>query len=213
MPLAPATCAAEGCFCEAPRDSPVKQPANTWSNLGFLLIAVFILRHRGSGAAAFAGIVAAIGLGSMAFHSTLTFAGEWVDNAAMYLFTSHLTFLSLSRTGAGIPSPWPATITMTSLLAAGAYLRPEWRRLIFASSVCLAGLSEFRAQRLQPLRNKKWFWVGVGCFALAYLFWWLDLYGVLCSPRSLFQGHALWHLLSAAATGALYLHHQPRDER
>lgn len=208
----PASCAAEGCFCEEPREEPIRQPANTWSNLAFILAAVLILRAKGKGAALYAGIVASIGLGSMAFHASLTFAGEWLDNAAMYLFTSHLTFLSLRRLEIWNPAVYPLlTIAMTSLLAAGAYFHPERRRWFFAVSVLSAIASEYYSRRHHPLSETKWFRAGAGCFVLAYVFWWLDLYGVVCSPRSWFQGHALWHILSAAATYALYRHYRTFD--
>ncbi len=53
--------------------------------------------------------------------------------------------------------------------------------------------------------GKVWFWVGVGVFVLAFVIWFLSwTNGPLCDPNSPFQGHGVWHLLSAAAVGCLY---------
>jgi hypothetical protein len=54
-------------------------------------------------------------------------------------------------------------------------------------------------------RYTPWFWVGVGAFLTAYAIW---LTGTnqhdWCRPDSLFQAHAIWHLLSAVATWGFF---------
>jgi hypothetical protein len=51
-----------------------------------------------------------------------------------------------------------------------------------------------------------WFWLGLAAFLSAYAIW---LTGTAqspsCRPDSLFQAHAVWHLLSALATFSLFL--------
>ncbi len=55
-------------------------------------------------------------------------------------------------------------------------------------------------------RYTPWFWVGVASFLIAYTIW---LTGTAdhpsCRPDSLFQAHAVWHLLTAAATFCFFL--------
>jgi len=54
-------------------------------------------------------------------------------------------------------------------------------------------------------RSTPWFWVGCASFLLAYQIW---LTGTAdhewCSPDSVVQAHAVWHLLSALATWAFF---------
>jgi hypothetical protein len=74
--------------------------------------------------------------------------------------------------------------------------------------VVLFWLPALLARRPAPQRRRyvPWFWVGIGSFMTAYAIW---LTGTAdhawCSPDSLLQAHALWHLLSALATWAFFL--------
>lgn len=64
------------------------------------------------------------------------------------------------------------------------------------------------ARHAAPARRRyvPWFWAGVGSFVLAYATW-LTGNGDhrWCAPDSPLQAHAVWHLLSAAATWAFFL--------
>lgn len=54
-------------------------------------------------------------------------------------------------------------------------------------------------------RYVPWFWVGVGSFLIAYAIW---LTGTAdhpwCDPDSLYQAHAVWHILGALATWGFF---------
>ena len=91
----PATCMPDACFCEAVRDGLIRQPSNTWSNLGFCLAGVWMAvewgRQRDVGglrsveAALFALAVFLVGVTSGLYHASLTFFGQTLDVQAMYL--------------------------------------------------------------------------------------------------------------------------------
>src|SRR5262245_27802705 len=68
---APATCLPFDCFCEAIRAGAIRQPANTWSNLGFIAVGGAILGAGGSRAFGAAAIFA--GAGSAVYHASFTF--------------------------------------------------------------------------------------------------------------------------------------------
>ena len=54
-------------------------------------------------------------------------------------------------------------------------------------------------------RRMPWFWTGLGLFVVANIVWNLSRTdAVWCDPDNLLQGHALWHLLTAASVGAFY---------
>src|SRR6185369_17422386 len=88
-------------FCEAARDSPVRQPANTFSNLGFVAAGLLIGWHAGGRgslgtslaahrplATAMACIVVLLGPASAAMHATQSNAGGHLDLLSMYLIAA-----------------------------------------------------------------------------------------------------------------------------
>ena len=88
-------------FCEAARDALVRQPANTFSNLGFVVAGLAIAWHAGrpgnvgSRLAAYrhlptvmACIVVFLGPGSAAMHATQSALGGRLDMLSMYLVAS-----------------------------------------------------------------------------------------------------------------------------
>ena len=81
-------------FCEAARPGWLRQPANSLSNLGFVLAGLLIGWHarlpsgrlaRPGLAASYAVVVVLLGPGSMAMHATQTELGGRLDQASMYL--------------------------------------------------------------------------------------------------------------------------------
>lgn len=215
-------------FCEAFSDTWIKQPANTWSNLGFVAAGLWMVSYTSIGRGnswivdniftksqslpmLYALLVIFIGPGSMALHGTGHAWGHTLDVLAMFTFimfpiawtVTHLIrgeerafwviYLSLTipLTFAHVFGVLPFSgivlyavliPTTIALEVARYFLRPTGRRSI-ALMVC-----------------------AIGSFALAFLAWRLSLTGApLCDPRSLVQGHALWHLLCAGATVWLFL--------
>jgi hypothetical protein len=93
------------CFCETVRAGAVAQPSNTWSNLAFVAVALWIAWDATRRAqrpdvgqaqsrylsdsrypAIYAAIVLFMGPGSMFFHAGMTNWGGRVDGVSMYLF-------------------------------------------------------------------------------------------------------------------------------
>jgi dihydroceramidase len=130
----------------------------------------------------------------MAMHASLTLAGQWVDVLSM-VFLPTLLIVRNRRA--------PAWTWFAANAALGAWvaLWPASRRWVFAALLALLLASE-----LAVARSRRLLALAGGLFALAFLAWTLDETGVWCDPTSVVQGHALWHLGSAAAAGVLYLH-------
>ncbi len=88
-------------FCEAARDWVVLQPANTFSNVGFVAVGLLIAWHAGVRenigtslsthrylTTAMACLVVLLGPASAAMHATQSAAGGHLDVLSMYLFAS-----------------------------------------------------------------------------------------------------------------------------
>jgi dihydroceramidase len=187
---APATCTP--CYCELPRALGVAQRANTWSNLGFVFVGGLIVARGRDPLFGWATVF--LGPASMALHATLTFAGQLVDILSMFLVPTLLLARNRGWSAA-------AYVALNGTLFVVEALLPQARRWIFAALVAAALWSELRVHRPRRLLA-----VAAGLLAAAFLAWSLDVTGVWCDPTSWVQGHALWHLVCAAAVGVLALY-------
>src|SRR6266481_825369 len=101
----PATCRPDHCFCEAIHNGAVAQPANSWSNLGFVVVGLLIaharMRDDASPIAPYRRIygyaLVLIGLGSAFYHASLTFVGQLMDVSGMYILITFALLYSLKR--------------------------------------------------------------------------------------------------------------------
>ncbi len=209
---APATCTSTRCFCETPRiGALIVQPANSWSSYGyvfagFLMIVLASGRDWASamprGAAITFGVAAiAVGLGSVLLHATLTLWGQFFDVLGMYLVASFMLVSALAR---WLRIPDRAAIALYVLLCAVLVgvlaAEPEVRRWLFAVELILAIIIELTfARPRRPGVVLRYYLLGIAAKAVAFAIWNLDQDGIVCSPTSFLQGHAIWHLLGATS--------------
>lgn len=216
----PATCMLHGCFCESVRryDS-IRQPANTWSSLAFVLSSSTILvanhkrRKTASGSRLSSGLlslftlsIVIIGVGSAFFHASLTLVGQFFDVFGMYLLTSFMLVYALTRL-----FTWHYGITIFTYVLANVFLSgllievPETRRYAFAVVLLLAIIFEIVVRRLRAPQIEVWWWnSGLLLFLIGYVIWIFDNTKLLCNPDSLLQGHSIWHILGAVAVFCLF---------
>jgi hypothetical protein len=232
-PWRAATCMPAGCFCEQVRaGETVRQPSNAWSSLTFALTGLVVAgvawrdRSRNVPAGprnpmagswfyplAFAASAIVIGLGSAFYHASLTFTGQFFDVFGMYLLTTLMLAYALRRLfrlsdAVTIPGYLLLNVPLTWLLVT----LPEFRRSAFAVVLIVALALEIIVwRRWRPDIRKELFGGGFLLFASAYAVWILDNTRILCSPASLLQGHALWHILGAAATWLLFLYYRSEE--
>lgn len=202
-------------FCEAPRDAVLKQPANTLSNLGFVLAGLAFgwqssrraaLPHLPGVATGFACILVLLGPASAAMHATQSDLGGRLDMASMYLVASAAAAVALTRwRGWGSRGFWTAFGLMVLGCEAVATL---WRghvpvvefsgNVAFAALLVTATVLEVRLWRRDRATDLRWGIAVIGSMALAFALWNLSQHR-WCDPHSLLQGHAAWHLLCALA--------------
>ncbi len=221
---APATCTATRCFCELPRvGSLIVQPTNSWSSYGyafagFLMIILSQGREWASRfhrhAAAWFGVTAIfVGLGSVLLHATLTLWGQFADVMGMYLVSGFMLVSAIARWRK--MSARSAVILYLGVVAgllAVLYLVPEVRRSLF-SVILLAAIAVemiFTRPRRRGVRVS-YYLLGIFTKAVAFGTWNLDQHGIVCAPESVFQGHAVWHLLGATSLWFTFLYY--RSER
>lgn len=228
----PATCMPDHCFCEAVRAGPIRQPANTASSLVFLPAAAALFATAASRrrrpprnssstpllampvyAAIFAGATLLIGIGSMFYHASLTFRAQTADVLGMYLIGSFLVLHNAARL-------WPMrehTVAALYVIGNGVLLSmllavPEARRYVFGVLVLAAIVLERTVRSRGGTTHQRGYFRGaLGIFLLGFAIWTLDITHTLCRPDSFLQGHAAWHVTSAASLFFIFMYYLSDD--
>ena len=200
-------------FCEDAVCGWVREPANTWSNIGFLVAGVAALVGNARGAPRvvrrFGFVCIFLGLGSAAFHATRTYLGGALDSAGMQAAAAVMVAANARRL---FPAPDARASerrdrrTFWSLAALGVVLAlafESFERTLYALEMTAAGVMELvivAQSRPRLRRAHRWLAWSWATFIPAYAFWWTDLHRVGCnSAAHVVNGHAAWHLLMAAS--------------
>lgn len=221
-------------------DSIFRTRMNTWSNLvyicfGFYAIALAIYDWKRKlplerGYVSFApvqgflfGIAGLyLGLGSGFFHASLSHYGQQCDVGAMYAMMICMAGLAIGswiprvqfwRKGAIYPS-WPI---LAGLIVFGSiyFTYYKWEYSFSEISGYLTGILFLFAfvSLIQPGKYLQigWFVAGVVAILSGSKVRDLDIADRFTGPDAIFQGHALWHLLSCLLFVFLYLYFRSEE--
>lgn len=217
------------CYCENLRPGLVKQPANTWSDLGFMLVGLVILavagnengRSRSGGnpmttghwlAVLYGLVIIMMGPGSMMFHASYTAWGGFLDSVSMFFLLTFLIGYDLRQM-----TDWPEWVTwLLALLVLVLFMAlrvafPEQATVIFLIMALVAvgvELPIWFGWGVKVKRSTWWLLGFAGAFFTSLLIWGLShTDGPLCDPDAwLWQGHAWWHIGAAGAMLVLFFY-------
>jgi hypothetical protein len=158
-----------------------------------------------------AGIL--IGIGSIVYHSSLSFFGQVVDVLAMYLLTSFMALYNVSRLHRMRGGIFFLVYLLANVAVGYASIRwPLLRRQIFIVLLLAVLVSEVVVHRKrQPKAEMAYFWAAIAGLVLACASWILDITRTICLPDSLLQAHALWHIFMAVAIGFAFFYYRSED--
>ncbi|MEW6058607.1 MAG: hypothetical protein AB1551_00430 [Actinomycetota bacterium] len=219
--------------CERAAAGLVAQPANALSGFAFLLAGAWIvlLGVRASPyrveLAVFGLAVASNTVGGLLFHGFQTAGARWVHDLGILSVLAFIVVFGVARSrrrgtlwtlqvyaafvaavGVFLALVPAATDVLSALLGAAAGVSALWEYRHELPAIRTEGLTARRAARLGVL-------VALALGATAFLVGRTG--GWLCRPESVFQWHAVWHVLAAAAMGlyaygAMAPHPLPRTE-
>jgi len=219
MPVAPVVPLAPGCpwepfsslwlpnvrWCEAQLCSWVVEPANTWSNLAYVLAGLALLwigARRGERTLRIFGLAQiAVGICSLVYHMTFSGVLQVLDFLGMYVFTNLLIGLNLVRLGALSQQRfWPcygaSVVALTALTVALRFTSFPIQGIVFL--LILAIVATEALQDARAGADRRFFLASLATLVVAAGFSAADVTGVLCDPNDHFvQGHAIWHVLGA----------------
>lgn len=197
-------------FCEEPLCALISQPANTWTNVGFLVVGAAILRkeYRRNFLLSLIGFSCFfVGIGSTLFHMSGTFIFEVVDVFGMFLISSLMVSLNLWRL-------WQhrlkLIVTLYFLLnIISLFLLVKFESVgiaLFATQIYAAMSLEALLYLREDGSNYSSLWKMIVAFTASFSFWILDITKIVCIPDNhLLTGHGVWHLLNAIALYYMYL--------
>ncbi len=201
-------------FCEANLCSWISAPANTWSNLAYILVGLYVWREvrkdvsisQNTRSLGLIGPIAIlIGVTSFLFHASFTFVMQVLDLSSMGLLSSLLLVLNLKRAGKLSQNkvvPFYLAINLIGV-AMQIIFKGNIGIYLFALQICAALYFEFLL-RNEKTNYRMYFWT-LAVFALSYVFWLLDFHGIVCDPNNhFFQGHAVWHVINSICFFTLY---------
>ena len=206
------------------------QPVNTYSNLIFFFYGMVVFQLGWKDWKAFTNRVANtvrkfpylslllaanfiyLSLGSAFFHSSLTWMGQRMDMNATYGLTLSLIGIGLVQVSVKkeLSSRMQLGIVGGLLLLIASFLPLA---LQISSSILLPSLFlillvlgiinyfQYSAQRIPVLGGLSFMLLVVAIQIRA-----LDVAKVNCDPMSIWQGHALWHLLTATSSLCMYFY-------
>lgn len=192
-------------FCEETLDGWIKQPANTWTNVAFVVAAVWIWRNTRQPSELHLRTIALValctGLGSAFYHASGTWLGALADYTGMFMSGALMVAFNVRRwLGWPFPLVYATFATLTAVFLLTMVCFPGSERWVFAlGSPCW--VIEIRLFLRDRHRTRYRHYVtGVAAIAGASTFWVLDAQRILCVPDNhVFTAHSMWHVLLAVA--------------
>ncbi|MCC6137687.1 MAG: ceramidase domain-containing protein [Bdellovibrionaceae bacterium] len=200
-------------WCEPTICAYINEPANTWSNLGFILVGILIWqRLKNSYLKTFGAVVVVMGTFSAIYHATNNFATQLLDFLGMSLMMSYLLAFHWRRLlrGRG-PSFWMnfggfLFLNLVVIFTLDKVNVPV-QMLLFINALPLVVLDLYCGIRDKMLKQYGAFAIGLVTLILAQVSAQIDLKRIYCEPDNVFlHGHVIWHLLCAVAMYFIALH-------
>ncbi|EQC35291.1 hypothetical protein SDRG_07516 [Saprolegnia diclina VS20] len=180
---------------------------NSWSNVPPLVLALYALYKS---RVAYANesqpmvirvaylVPVVIFLGSFAFHATLTYAGQLLDELPMMYGTLYFHYISL-RHHSGVKAIFALiALGLTVVLAIVGHAPLIFQIAYIALTLSLIARSITMNKERKDVRHTRLLQLSATLLVVAFVLWIADQ--VFCPSAKQLHLHAIWHLLSGAST-------------
>ncbi|NHZ71264.1 MAG: hypothetical protein GWP18_06440 [Proteobacteria bacterium] len=199
--------------CESIASGALAQPINAVSSLAYSIvgIAIVVWAFGVSGQERLVRIVfgllmVATGAGSVMFHGPQGQGSQFVHDVTFLLAALFLAVINVSTAMSWTRSRRWIFFGIGSAVIAGALLvSPPITNLLMVILVMSLIGSDVTLHRVSS-RGSWWYVTSVVAISGAIAMFMLGRTGgPMCDPDSLFQGHAMWHMLGAVALGTYFV--------
>ncbi len=206
-------------WCEEELCAWVTNPADTWSNLAYIVLGILMIvetrnaSDRRSELQLFGPASVAVGLFSGVYHASYTFFLQFFDFVGMFLFSFTVIAENALRLGwiqakSKVAFFWAGVLFFSALVPLLWWLGAPFQGLVFLLILAII-YQEWSAHRnVGAAGSYRLFGLALLLMTIGALFSLSDVTRVWCDPKNHWlQGHALWHVFTAAALYALYRYH------
>jgi hypothetical protein len=203
-------------WCETTLCQFVSEPANTWSNLAYIIAALFIWmgakKDNQHFIKQFSCVVFWVGAFSFIYHLSNNYVTQVFDFIGMFLLVFwclgvNLTRLSMVKENAIKPIIIFGTIFFTGIVHWMYINDIKYQVLVLIVGIAIA-ITEMLAQR-KVKTSIIYFNMSIILLIGAFAFSFMDHTRIFCEPDNHFiQGHALWHTIAGIAMYTIYRHYR-----
>lgn len=216
-------------YCEKSKNSYIAQPINSLSGLAYIIIAYLIYKHEISNKDEtnkknennihyqeqltqfklyFATILFVLGITTFAMHASYNKVWTNYDGITMFiLITLLLLFNVIIIIYKKNMHQFKIIFTITSILLI-LISKTKYNNLNNFMGLIFLTIISFIYILKHNNGDTYYLWKSALIFIIALIIWKLSQSKqILCNPKSIFQGHALWHILTAIAFHQLFLYY------
>lgn len=211
-------------WCEETLCSWVSEPANTYSNIGYLIVGLILvylgIKHRhNSNMRQYGPIIFFMGAMSFFYHQSNFYGSQILDFVGMFFFVGWAIGMNLVRLGKlqyknliwfNLALGAIYTIAMHAM-----YVTDIKFQVIVLISGFAIMMTEIMARKKAQI-HYKWFAATIGLLIVAFGFSISDGKRIWCDPSQhgwFSQGHAVWHWIASIGMLTLYLHYSQASLR
>lgn len=208
-------------WCEERICAWVNEPANAWSNLGYIIAGILIIiyarKKMKSLGQVFGFFVICVGFTSMLYHASNNYFTQIFDFIGMYMYVYLLLVLNLFKLDwlprkKVVPLFLTLVVISTLMIPVTRFFSIPYQLIVFLSAVAITvteALHQIRSAKRREKWSYRYFWIALGTFVLALSCSISDVKRFYCDPTNHWlQGHALWHWIGAFAMGFSFMYYR-----
>jgi hypothetical protein len=205
-------------WCETTLCSWISEPANTWSNLGYILIGFYFMYHYRNHHSRLLRMMPAMnvvmGAASLFYHASNFYITQIFDFVGMYLEVLLLVFINFARL------TWISSKNIIRNVLIGSVLLTVVLHLLYLSHInfqmivlilalIIFGTEGLLIKRKLGVPNPAYFFTSIALAIVAITFSILDHKRIFCDPDNHWvQGHAIWHIIASIMFIGLFKHYE-----